>query len=438
MITVLHLTPHLGGGVGRALSNLVRATAAAGSDIRHSFVCLESPEKTQFVRPIRDAGCDVVVRPGREELRRRIEAADIVQVEWWNHPATLETLCGLHALTARLLVWCHQSGLVNPVIPAGLADAASQFVLTSPCSLGAPNIRGTRSAAEGRITVISSGVGCEDLPAPLRRQAHPTRRMVTGYIGCLNFSKLHPEYVDWLAAVRDPEFRVRMVGDELNRAQLHRQCVAAGRPQLIEFRGYVTDVAAELGQMDVLAYLLNPRHYGTAENALIEAMAMGVVPVVLDNAAETAIVSHGVTGMVVSSRREFAEAIRWLSRTPAEREAMARRAASDVRQRFTRARLADAFIGTYQNLVSRSRARVDFRSVLGDQPHNWFLACQESGRIFNDDGTLSIKALPTLPHDAFEETKGSAFQFHNYFPTDPKLAQWAEALSRTRDGCGAP
>ncbi|MCH8258175.1 MAG: hypothetical protein IIA75_09805, partial [Proteobacteria bacterium] len=63
-INVVHVTPHLGGGVGKALANLAASAATAKSDIRHSFILLEEPQKTQFIDVIRELGCSVtVVRP---------------------------------------------------------------------------------------------------------------------------------------------------------------------------------------------------------------------------------------------------------------------------------------------------------------------------------------------------------------------------------------
>ena len=81
-------------------------------------------------------------------------------------------------------------------------------------------------------------------------------------------------------------FKVRLIGDLLNREILEKQSDAPVGAGMLDFRGYTTDVASELRAINVMAYLLNPQHYGTAENALLEAMTMGIVPVVLDNPAE--------------------------------------------------------------------------------------------------------------------------------------------------------
>jgi len=63
-LKILHILPHLGGGVGKALSSLV--IGATGSKIDHAFLLLEQPEKKQFLERIKELGCKVYVRPDAE------------------------------------------------------------------------------------------------------------------------------------------------------------------------------------------------------------------------------------------------------------------------------------------------------------------------------------------------------------------------------------
>ncbi|HEX8988895.1 MAG TPA: glycosyltransferase family 4 protein [Rhodocyclaceae bacterium] len=435
MTTVLHLTPHLGGGVGKAVSTLVRQTRAAGTAVRHVVACIETPEKERFVASIREAGAEVVITPTPERLTELLTAADVVQLEWWNHPATIACLCGLPAIPMRLLVWCHVSGLYNPIIPAGLIEAADRFVFTSPCSFESPRISALAARLPGRLAAISSGGGFEAFPDP---GCDADDALAVGYVGSLNFAKLHPRFVDFLAAVRRPAFRVRVVGDLLNREMLERQCAAAGIAGALDFRGYTSDVAAELRSVNVLAYLLNPRHYGTAENALIEAMAMGIVPVVLDNPAERHIVEHGVTGLIVRSPAEFAGAIDRLAREPAERRRMGMAAAASVRRRFSAERMEEAFAEQYGALLATPKHGLAFQTIFGTTADAWFLSCQEHPEYFRRGGTLRLPDADAPPYDLLESTKGSAIHFHSHFPENENLAGWAAGLKDVQDVLAAP
>jgi glycosyltransferase involved in cell wall biosynthesis len=424
---ILHITPHLGGGVGKAVSCLVAQAEQAGSPHEHVIACLERPEKSQFSDRVEASGGRLVIEPGRTRLHEEMAAADIVQLEFWNHPATVDILCATSLPPMRLLVWCHVSGLGYPAIPAGLMVAAHRFLFTSECSYEATEVKSLPAPVQERLAVLSSGCGLDDMP---QRRQWSSGRLRAGYLGSLNFSKLHPDFVSYAhAAACGQDITVNMIGDETNRAELEQQCMALAQPGLLSFLGYTADVASELEQLDVLLYLLNPHHYGTAENALLEAMAMGVVPVVLDNAAERHIVQHGVTGFVVRTPEEVAAAFAYLDTFPDKRIEMGRQAAAAVRERYNQDWMERGFAAHYAALLTQAKEEIAFRPIFGSEPVDWFRSFHRDAAQFMDDGTV---LLPNgmARYGLFERTKGSVFHFLQHFPQDPLLARWAEALSR--------
>jgi glycosyltransferase involved in cell wall biosynthesis len=432
MTRVVHLTPHLGGGVGRALASLVRARRRADPANEHRIVCLEAPEKTVFIDEIRALGASVLVAPAPAELAAAVSDADLVQLEFWNHPATLRALCETDWPAMRLLVWCHVSGLHFPRISPALVAQSDRFMLTSACSWQAPELAGLPDGLRDRVAVVSSAAGLETLPPRRSNAANPSSAESScrfGYLGSLNLAKLHPDYVALLGGVAQPGFKVRLIGDQLNRERLERQCADAGHPGRLEFAGYRSDVAGELQTLDVLLYLLNPCHYGTAEIALLEAMAMGVVPVVMPNPSERQVVEHGINGLVVRNAAELAQAVRRLGDDPAWRRTLGERAAASVRGRDTLARLAGGLQAQYRAVLAGPKRVRDFRSVFGTGPARWFDGFVRDPSVFGSDGRV------TLPHGAerhlyLEKTKGSAMHFQQHFPGDPQLDAWARDLVR--------
>jgi hypothetical protein len=197
---------------------------------------------------------------------------------------------------------------------------------------------------------------------------------------------------------------------------------------MLEFRGYADDIASELAGINVLAYLLNPEHYGTTENALLEAMAMGIVPVVLDNPAERHIVENGITGLVVRTPKEFASALEWLAKHPGERSRLGARAAESVRARFAPQDSGRLLEGQYRAAMAQDKAAIHFTDIFGSEPADWFLSCQSEPHIFGRDGRVRLPSGCAYRYGLFEKTKGSVFHFHRYYPEDRRLAQWASAL----------
>jgi glycosyltransferase involved in cell wall biosynthesis len=425
MISVLHITPHLGGGVGKALSGLILQSIRASSDIRHVVVCLEEPVKDQFLDKIRCGGCEVIIGPNKEELDHLISTVDIVQLEWWNHPATIECLTCLALQPIRLLVWCHVSGLYNPIIPSKLIAESHRFLFTSPCSFEAKELACLLKSPQKKMAVVSSGGGFEELPNIANSDY---KDISVGYFGSLNFAKLHPKYVDFLSAVTVPNFKVRLIGDLLNRETLEKQCSDADRIGMLDFRGYATDIVRELSTINVMAYLLNPHHYGTAENALLEAMSMGIVPIVLDNSAELNIVEDQRTGLIVRSRSEFADAVEWLANNPKERFDLGSRAAITIRERFSFKNMNALFCNHYEEVNIENKKIIQFSSIFGTSPAEWFTSCQRDSEIFKADGTIQLKYGEGPVFDFYEKTKGSVFHFSQYYPESFLLKSWADNL----------
>ena len=422
---VLHLTAHLGGGVGKALSGLISQAKQSSPDVQHLIVCLEKPEKRQFIDRIQDQGNQIILCPQTDILETLVGNADVVQLEWWNHPATIKHLCLLSHIPLRLLTWCHVSGLSTPIIPPKLFLASNIFLFTSSCSFAAREVMNLAPEIKKHLDVVPSSGGFAGLSA-VSKQAGES--LSVGYLGSLNFAKLHPRYVEYLAAVSIPGFKVRMIGEADNQAILARQCEDRGKAGMLVFRGYQENIAAELAAINVLAYLLNPDHYGTNENALLEAMAMGIVPIVLDNPAECQIVTNLKTGLIVRSPGEFAAAIQWLADNPAERQRIGAQAAQSVREKFAIENIETAFNTHYRNILAVEKRKIAFMDIFGSNPAEWFLSCQQNKDIFAEDGSIRQPCNQPLTYGMFEKNKGSVFQFSRYFPDDKILKQWAKNL----------
>lgn len=421
MTRILHLSAHLGGGVGRALESVVRADADGAR--AHRVVCLEPPQKTAALEALERLGCPVVIAPTARELGEEIARADLVQLEYWNHPATLHALCATPLPAMRLVTWCHVSGLHFPRIAPAMIAASSRFLLTSACSWQAPELAALPAALRERVSVVSSAAGLESLPIP-QRDTSSGGACRFGYLGSLNFAKLHPDLVHWLSAIDEPGFELALIGDTLNRDTLQAQCRRIGREGMLRFDGFAPDPITRLAGLDVLVYLLNPCHYGTAEIALLEAMAMGVVPVVLPNPAERAIVEHGHTGLIVDSPAQLAQAVSRLARDPAARRAIGERAARQVRSAHTLARLREAFAVHYDAALREPRRVIDFPAALGAGPAEWFRGFVREAEIYPDAGRVRLpRGAQAFAHR--ERTKGSVRHFHQHFVADPRLERWA-------------
>lgn len=397
---ILHITPHLGGGVGKAHSSLVEADAPF---VKRHYLLLEEPRDRRYTGSLLQNGTALTIAPDFRTIAALAAKADIVQIEWWNHPRIYQCLCETPWPAMRSVFWCHISGLSAPFVPAGLLTAADRFVFTSACSLAAPN------AATDNVDVINSGFG---IPARQRQSTENRRAGSVSYLGTVDFSKMSPELFDVVDEAGDDVGPVSIWGSVDPSGDVVQ---AAGRmkyPERIRFMGHTDDPAAVFAQAQIFLYLLKRDHFGTAENALVEAMSSGCTPLVFDNPAEAAIVNDGQTGFVAHDADGAARRLRWMLHNPAETARIGLNAAEDVAATRMPVYSAAAFARLYGVLLAGSKRPHDFRDILGRTAAEWFVGTQSR------DGTLAQMAQLMSSARA---SKGSIEHFVACYPQDESL-----------------
>lgn len=389
----------------------------------HAVLCLEASEKPVFENHLRNHGVEVRVTDAVREIRAAIAACDIVQIEWWHHPRIVALVATLDWPAVRSVVWAHVAGRFAPVIAPGLLQVPHAFLFSTPASL---DIAGARELAERgptRLGVVHSSGGFDDIAL----QPSPDGFRL-GYLGTIDFAKLHPDFCDFLAATGDVPETV-LIGEPSAAAALTARAAQLGFHDRLRFVGWQADPGPAMARIAVLAYLLNPRHYGTTENALLESMARGVVPIVLRQAAEQHLVTHGQTGFVVSTPEEFADAVGMLSADPSLCRRIGLAARADVLHRFSLASTITHLNDHYRALMDDTPRAPDFRSALGTTPSEWFIAGlgAEAGRFLAQLDRGDLLGTPLAPFVTCR-SKSSPFHFARCFPADETLAGWTRRI----------
>lgn len=367
---IVHITPHLGGGVGAAHAALNAADREAAD---HHYVLLEEPRDPRHVEAIRRCGASVTIAPGTQALHELAGDADIVQFEWWNHPLICAVLAGPPLPAMRPVFWCHVSGIAAPFIPRGLVEAADRFVFTSACSRLAPNLSDLPDDAWRRTAVINSGF-CHAQPDG----AEPADRAKSGigYLGTVAFTKMSPAMMAVIDRLDRDEAGIDVWGEVSADSPVHQAIAAMRHPDRFRLRGHSTDPQAALLNTSVFLYLLQPFHFGTAENALVEAMSLGCAPLVFDNPCETAIVRDGETGLVARSEDHAVELIGWMLDHPDEVRRLGRNAEAEVRHVKTPARSVADFKALWAAAMARPKRAPLFAPALGATPRDWYATLQ--------------------------------------------------------------
>jgi glycosyltransferase involved in cell wall biosynthesis len=406
---ILHITPHLGGGVGKAHAAI---SAVLPREAQQTFVLLEPARDRRFADAIEAGGAHVITAAGLDHVAELVAAADIVQFEFWNHPRLFECLARTAFPAMRCVFWSHISGLAKPVIQPGLIDQAGRFAFTTEASRATPALAMLPARSQPKLAVINSGFGFADVP---RRSSHK-RAPSIAYLGTVDFVKMHPGFFDAIDGLDGGDIQVSVWGEVDPSDPVAARARAMRHPERIRFCGHTPDPAAALSGADIFFYPLQPDHFGTAENALVEAMSLGLVPVVLSNPAEMAIVRHGETGFAARSIAQCTALLQMLLSSPDVRERISLSAARDVAETRTPARSARGFMDLWRALLGESKRFSDFRSVVGDRPADWFLATQcLPGQAWR----------ATAPASSQMAAKGVLAHFESVFPGDGSLDRLA-------------
>jgi glycosyltransferase involved in cell wall biosynthesis len=291
---VLHITPHLGGGIG----TVVMAWLDRVKD--HNVACLDFVNEK--VRAF-SSGKEFFLFPRMIEffefLVELIKEADIVVVHYWDSDF-LKRLFAVELPESRMAFWCHKHYWVKPEVVA-YPDA----------------IFGVSPIQQFDNFIWS----CGDMSR--FKQIVPTEHkgFNVGYVGTVDFKKIHPEFLDMCRAIKVPGIHFTIVGENN---------IGGKDDDKFTFTGKVDDVAPYLAGFDVFGYPLRANHYGTAEQVLGEAMCSGVVPVCMDNPAERTIVDNSFDGFIASDEPEYIQKIEWLATHPIQRRTMGDRAREDA------------------------------------------------------------------------------------------------------------
>ncbi len=404
---VLHVTPHLGGGVGKAHAAL---QSALPKQAEQTFCLLEEPRDRRYADLIAADGARVITAD-LDEIAELAGDADIVQFEFWNHPRLFECLARCDFPPMRSVFWSHISGLAGPVIQPALIEQASRFVFTTEASRAGRSVAALSREARDKIGVINSGFGFSDVSQSAPRRDRPPS---IAYLGTVDFIKMHPGFFDAIDAL-EGDIRVCVWGHADPLGAVTERARAMRHPERIHFGGQTAEPAAALAAADIFFYPLQRDHYGTAENALVEAMSLRLAPVVLDNPAEMGIVRHGETGLVARSIEDCAALLQKLLASPELRRKIGQNAARHVAEVLTPAHSAQAFMNLWEELLRESPKRCNFQRAIGETPTDWFLATR----------CLPGERWQPAELDRERASKGMLAHFLSAFPADASLSRLA-------------
>ncbi|HJX30675.1 MAG TPA: glycosyltransferase family 4 protein, partial [Thermodesulfobacteriota bacterium] len=418
MVTIVHVIERFStGGPERALIAAAKYAMRLNLKQQHIVCPLEQGSVSPpALLSAMQAGVIVRRRHDAGTFRKELESADIVLVHFWNNPS-LDQFLRSDLPPMRLLIWTAVNGLNPPqVITTELIDFADRVLVKTPKTLTLP---ACWKAPVSLATLLYSPIDLDRLEnfSPV---AHNTFNI--GYIGTVNFTKMHPYFIRMSAAVRVPNVRLIVCGTGIEK-QLKNQATALGASGRFDFRGYVENIRSVLAELDVFGYPLCEDTYAASERALQEAMFVGLPPVIFPHGGLSEIVTHGQTGLIVQSEEEYRQAIEYLYQNPQERQRLGENARHHAQQTFDPWTTVKHLSRVFEEMMQfPKKKRVWHKS--GTRPAEWFIqALGDKGGHFAISLTgekwpelMAAEQVIAQASPVLCSGEGGIIHYRNYYP----------------------
>ena len=443
MFSILHITPHLNGGVGQVLLSTIKNSNLHNCDFHHKIIVLEPlTEKSKnlfskYINSVDEFKCE-------KSLSLEIKKADIIQIEWWNHPLIYKLLFLFHFPPCRIIILCHISGFYRPqIINKNIVNFSDIFMTTTKATLNNIIFKSYPKAETNKKIKFVTYPPDLDRLKNFSFKAHGQFNI--GYIGTLDYSKLHLNFLSMSSKINIKNAKFLIYGvDENNKLETESLKLKNNK---FEFRGFQPDIRKAFEELDVFGYPLSDTHFGSGEQVIIEAMYVGLPVVAFANPAEKIIIKNGKTGILVKSEKEYIEAIEFLYNNPQKREEIGRNASENIINKYSPEKCFEELNNNYMKFLSYKKTQhkllPSHDNIIIENKMDIFLGAKlfidslgvnknefadsfflRNSNNFNDLDTAIMNVEQSLK----VKTKGSLFQYLNFFPNDPYLNFWGGLL----------
>lgn len=448
MKNILHIIQALsGGGAARELLNLATILNVENG-YKHKIISLQNAS-AKGIELAAQRNIELIDSPDTNRIRLEIENADIVQVHWWNCYEIM------HFLTqswpeCRMLMRYHVAGDVAPhQITENHLKMGDFNILSKEPNPVLKNF--SKSWLDKRYKKVLHGTDFSRLSMP-EKKIHDTFNI--GYIGTVNFVKMHPEFITISDNINIPNAKFTVCGT-VEEAVLPAQINATGNPQKFELTGYVEDISSYIAEMDVFGYPLCPDTYASTDLVLQEVMFAGIPAVVFPYGGLTQTVKHNENGLVVNNAKEYAEAIEFLYKNPDERKRLGDNAREFVLKNLGIENTSQNYRSIYKQLLTEPKRNhkwgKDYHLPILEQniqlsdvtgvveplaaAEIWIESLMEADAEYfakslnTTDVTQALLAEKEIMNSTYLTAKSGVVPFRNSAPKDPYLNLWAGLVS---------
>ena len=268
---ILHIAPHYGGGIAPAVIGIIEAIPAS-----HVLVEIEKTRDSASIQLFNELG---IFLRSISSLRMEdvgVVAADFVIFHFWDSHlwsqlASVESVC----LIRGSILLNHQAFMFNGTNAYYVGELFDACVQSGFIGDGLPQnwaLVPTCKSEKNMTRVV------------LQREQKAV------YIGTLDYKKVSKDFFIITNQLSDANIKVDIYGKLLD--DIFAKDLRMFQSPNVKYKGYSLEKVPILRKSTFFLYPLRSNHYGTTENALLEAMTEGVIPLVKRNSVETVILGE--------------------------------------------------------------------------------------------------------------------------------------------------
>lgn len=443
-MNILHITPHLGGGVGSVVLNWMMKDK---NPTKHTIISLDKNNNKDWIA-VNENYENVSIIDGawflpefKDLLCEYVKANDIVVMHWWNHPLLYDVMINYQLPKCRLVMWNHVSGLFPPyVITKNDIDFCDRFVFTSPVSYETKEVKRLSEEDRKKLDVNWSTIGVESFKNLTRTK---NKEFTVGFTGTVDFGKLNPAFIELCKNVNVPNVKFVVCSGD-SQQHLIDEAKEKGVYERFSFEGRVPSIVPYVAMFDVYGYPLQPQHFATCEQAIGEAMMAGAVPVVLNNPTERFIVKHMETGIVANSFDEYSKGIEYLYNNPEELKRMQSNAMKFASEMYDINKTIKHWYEIFDEemkLPKQDRMWLKNKDKVIPPEELYAYSHDEHGKPFwnflnavteEDKAKARTSLTEQFATNSMYKSKGkgSVFQYLQFWPNNETLIEWSKLINK--------
>ena len=343
---VVHLTPHLNGGLGKVLLTQVRLFPAT-----HEIYVYEQ-DKNSVSEEFR--AYDKKITFGDiNRLQDYDFSSKVTQVELWNHPLIYSLIISGYLDHCYTLIGCiHIQGTAPPQLITKPVLEYFDYLLTTGSWLQDYLNKKSQTSLAEKITDIQFPINEQFLTRIGSKRRSQINGLTVAYVGTVSYSKMSK---DFLSICRSLPRNSKIIIVGPTDTSIIQEAQEEYPDLNISFLGRIECVDKVLEKTDIFLYPLRRGHYGTGELALVEAMAMGLPVVSFCNEAESRLIKDKVTGFICKDNNEMKRVLAELSENQDLRHQIGDAAKKDIRQSYSSHEFKEKLSLIYSDVIKEAK-----------------------------------------------------------------------------------